>query len=533
MMDRLPPEWRDLLALLPGYDSEATAAPTDYFDTEAAQLAIDFFSECLVLVEGHAAGEPFHLSPWQAAVTAALWGWRREDGSRRYREAFIYVPRKNSKTAWAAGLLCLELFTNPEAGCQLYAAAASREQASHIFRFASEMIRRSPEMSSRARIYRTYKSIEVPSTGSTFRVLSHEAATAHGTGPSFAIVDELHVHPDGELLETLLTGMGARKNPLLINITTADFDRPSPCNSKRDYAASVRDGVIEDSGFLPVLYEAAQDADWTDPEVWKAVNPNWGVSIQPDFLERESKRALADPTYELVFRRMFLNQRTTTDSKFLSVSDFDACEQPEPVLAGVPCYAGLDLSTVSDLSALVLGFPFGEQIYLKSYFFIPERKLQDSSDRVPYATWQRQGWLQVTPGEVIDYGFIRATTNELARLYSLQEIRFDPYNATSLSTQLAEEDGLVMTQMRQGYLSMSPVLKELQRRILNGTLQHDGNPVLRWNVANAVVQQDAAGNIKLAKDKATQRIDGVAAAAMAISGCLTHIAAPTYEVVWI
>jgi phage terminase large subunit-like protein len=527
-------EWKELLSLIPGYESEATAAPTDYFDPEQAQLAIDFFPGVLRFIEGERAGDPFELEPWQQAIVAALWGWRREDGTRRYRETFIFVPRKSGKSPMAAGLLLLSIFTDGEQGGQWYAAAASREQAALVYRHLSGMIAREPELAKRSKLYKSFKSVEFPETGGTFRALASDADNLHGLNVQMAVVDELHAHKDGELVDVLVTATGSRLQPLIVYITTSDFDRPSVCNSKHEYASKVRDGIIDDPSFLPCIWEAEPDDDWTDPAIWAKANPNLGVSVKLEYLQRECRRAMAEPAYENTFRRLHLNQRTTTDSKWLSVTAWDECAAPEPELTGIPCYGGLDLSTTTDLSAFVLAFPIEDTVYLKPYFWIPEARLQDRADRVPYAAWARQGQhIFTTPGQTIDYSFVRAKINELATQYSLQELRFDPHNATQLATQLAEEDGLVLTQHRQGYLSMNAPLKELERRILSGTLAHDGSPVLRWNISNTVVHQDAAGNLKLAKDKATERIDGVAAAAMAISGVMAGTEAPNYEVIWL
>jgi phage terminase large subunit-like protein len=516
---KLAPEWRDLLALLPAYDSEATAAPADYFDAEAAQLALDFFPECLQFIEGERAGEPFQIEPWQQAIVAALWGWRREDGTRRYREALIYVPRKNGKTPFCAGLVLLSMFTDGEPGAQLYSAAADRDQAAIIFKHAAGMLAREPALASRAKIYRSFKSIEYPAQGAVYKALSSDAETKHGLGASLVIVDELHAHRDGELVEVLLTSTGARRSPLTIYITTADFERPSICNRTHTYASGVRDGAIQDRSFLPVIYEAGPDDDWTDPAVWSRTNPNLNVSIKLEYFERLCERAKAEPSYENTFKRLHLNIRTGQDVRWLPVEAWEACRQELPDLIGRECYAGLDLSTTTDISAFVLAFP-GAPLWIVPHFWIPESKLKNRADRVPYRVWERAGLLTVTPGDVVDYDAIRAGIVELGQKYSIQEIRFDPWNATQLATQLAEQEGFELTQMRQGFVSMNAPTKELERKILGRTLAHGGHPVLSWMIGNVAVKMDPAGNIKPDKSKSSERIDGVVAAIMALSGCM-------------
>lgn len=514
-------EWADLLALIPGYDSLSTAAPGDYFDEASADLAISFFPEVLTFIEGERAGEPFELENWQAAIVATLFGWKREDGTRRYRECLIYVPRKNGKTSLIAGLTLLMAIIDREPGGQLYSAAADREQASLIFRHMAGMIAQEPELAKRSRVYRSFKSIEFP--GNTiYKALSSDADTKHGLSANFIVVDELHAHRDGELLEVLKTSTGARRAPLCIYITTADYNRPSICNTLHDYATKVRDGVIQDHSFLPVIYEAPQDADWTDPAVWKLANPNLGVSIREDYLERECKRALAEPTYQNTFRRLHLCQKTSTSTQFIRLEDWEACRvDPFPDHSGREAFGGLDLSTTTDLSAFALAVPLDDgKVALLPHFWIPERKLADKRDRVPYEAWAAQGLITVTDGDVVDYDRIRADIVALGQKYNIQEIRFDPWNSSQLANQLAEQDGFIMTQHRQGYISMNAPSKEFERRTVGRLLAHDGNPILKWMVGNVAMKLDEAGNIKPDKSKSTERIDGVVAAIMALSGAM-------------
>jgi phage terminase large subunit-like protein len=526
-------EWKELLSLIPGYDSEASAAPTDYFDPDLAQLAIDFFPSLLCFIEGERANDPFELEPWQKAIVAALWGWRREDSTRRYRECFLFVPRKNGKSPFAAGLMLLSAYTDGEEGAQLYAAAASREQAGLVYRHASGMVAREPELARRAKLYKSFKSIEFPGTGSTFRALASDADNLHGLNVSFVVVDELHSHKNSELVDVLVTATGSRRQPLIVYITTSDFDRPSICNQKHEYASKVRDGIIDDPSFLPCIWEAEPDDDWTDPASWAKANPNLGVSVKLEYLQRECRRAMAEPAYENTFRRLHLNQRTSVESRWLNLTDWDACKRTFPDLTGLPCWAGLDLSSTTDLSALVLAFEVEGVVYLQPHFWIPERKLTEKQDRVPYEAYRRQGILEVTPGDVVDYDFIRARINELGQTYAIQELRADPWNSTQLLIQLAEQDGFTVTQHRQGFVGMSAGTKELERRVLGRTVVHDGNALLRWQIGNTQLKQDPAGNVKPDKAKSRERIDGAVASIMAVSGITAKLEVPDYRVIWL
>ena len=525
-----PSEWADLLSLIPGYDSISTASEGDYFDEEAAQFAIDFFAECLQFIEGSRAGQPFLLEPWQQAITAALWGWKRADGTRRYRECLIYVPRKNGKTPWMAGLMILEMFTSHEPGAQLYSAAASRDQSGLLFRHASGMIQAEPELAKRAKIYRSLKSIEYQQENAIFKALAADAGTQHGLGASFVVVDELHAHRDAELVQVLQTSMAARAQPLMLYITTADYDRPSICNTKYDYAVKVRDGQLDDPAFLPCIYEIAADDDWKDPNVWAKANPNLGVSVNYAYLARECQRAQQEPSYENVFKRLHLNLRTGQAERWLSVEDWQACEADAwPDLSAVPCYLGLDLSTTTDLTACVAVWQLDGLLYVKPHFWLPSAKITANKDKVPYDVWARQGWVTITEGNSIDYAKIRADINALAEQYRVQEVRADPFNATMLCGLLADEDGIPVTYVRQGYLSLNAPAKELERAIIAHQVQHDGNPCLAWQFGHVAIEMDSAGNIKPSKAKSTERIDGIAATINAISGILSGPQRSVYE----
>lgn len=521
---RVPKEWRSLLKRIPGYCPFSTAEIGQWFDVDEAAHALDFFAECLTLIEGEHAGKPFVLQEWQASIVANLFGWKKKDGTRRYREVFLYVPRKNGKTPFAAGLMLYVGHCDGEPGAQLYSAASERDQAALIFRHMSGMIEAEPELASRSRVYRSLKSIEFPQSG-VFKSLSASADSKHGMGAHFVCLDELHAHKSSDLSDVLLTSTASRRQPIVLYTTTADIIRPSHCNEKYDYAKGVQTGTIADSAFLPVIYEATEEDDWTHPDTWAKANPNLGVSVQLDYLARECEKAKRQPSYENTFKRLHLNLRTGQKERWLRVEDWAACHA-EWVPDG-PCWGGLDLSTTTDLSAFVLAFLDGETIRLVPHFWIPERKLKDS-DRVPYELWAQQGHLTVTPGDVTDYAIIRRDLLAIAERYDLQHVRYDPWNASHLVNEL-QGDGLQMVQHRQGFASMSGPSKEFERRIIGRTLSHDGNPVLSWMVGNAALAEDAAGNIKPDKKRSSERIDGVTASIMAVAGALTGEASSIYN----
>jgi site-specific DNA recombinase len=365
------------------------------------------------------------------------------------------------------------------------------------------------------------------------KVISAEAYTKHGVNAHGVIIDELHAQPDRELVDVLTTSTGARRQPLIIYITTADFDRESICNEKYDYACKVRDGVIDDPAFLPVIYEAARDDDWTDPAVWAKANPNLGVSVSLEYLERECIRAKETPTYENTFKRLHLNMKTQQDVRWLSLENWDACNAriDEAALTGRECYGGLDLSTTTDLSAFVLVFQESDGgITLLPKFWVPADNAhkREKRDRVPYETWARQGLIEMTPGNVIDYDRIRMRINELGQRFHIQELAIDPWNATQLSLQL-QGDGFEVIQFGQGFKEMTAPTKEFEKLVISRKIRHGGNPVLRWMAGNVSAETDAAGNLKPSKKKSNERIDGIVAAIMALGRALQHGGIQTYS----
>jgi phage terminase large subunit-like protein len=511
-----------LVDQIPGYDPVETRGDS-VFDEEAARNAIDFFPECLRHVKGERADEPFRLEPWQQAIIANLFGWKRPDGTRRYREALLFVPRKNGKSCLGAGIGLLLLFCDGEPGAEVYSAAADRDQANIVFSMAKAMVLAEPTLSQASEVLQ--KSIRLRGLLSFYKVVSSEVNTKHGYNAHGVIVDELHAQPNPELVDVLKTSQGARRQPLMVYITTSDFEREgSVCNEKHSYACKVRDGIIDDPSFLPVIYEADKEEDWTTPEVWRKANPNLGISLSEEFLTEECQKAQELPRYENTFKRLFLNIRTGQEVRWLSIESWDAsaggipAKDLEDHLLGETCYGGLDLSSVSDLTAFALVFPREAGNYAAVLrFWVPAENARERErrDKVPYHTWAREGWLEETPGGSVDYATIRKRINELGEQYAIQEVAIDPYNAEHTSQDL-KSDGFEPVFFRQGFLSMSGPSKQLETLIIAGKLQHGGNPVLRWNISNVTCAEDSAGNIKPNKAKSGEKIDGVVATIMAL-----------------
>jgi len=494
-----------------------------YFDDAKADRACEFFSRFLKHTKGEWAGESFELEQWQKdQIIRPLFGNHRPDGTRQYRTAFVAIPRKAGKSTLAAGLALYLLLADGEMGAEIYSAAADKEQARIVFEQARQMVEAYPALRQRISIYKN--TLVVEATGSSYKALSADAFTKHGLNAHAIIFDELHAQPNRELWDVLTTSTGARKQPITFAITTAGHDKHSICYEQWAYAEGVRDGLIDDRSFLPCIYAADQDDDWTLPETWKKAHPGLGVSVRQDYFETECNKAKAVPSYENTFRQLLLNQWTESSARWLSSESWQACGKELPDLKGQFCFAGLDLATTTDIAALVLAFPTDDSVVLLPSFFVPQEALRKRSqrDRVPYDLWAEQGHLIATPGKVIDYEIIRQTINELSEIYQIKEIGLDRWNSSQLAAQL-EGDGFELIGFGQGFASMSAPTKELEALVIGEKLIHPDQPVLNWMCANTVVEMDAAGNVKPSKKKSTERIDGIVASIMAIGRLMVTI----------
>lgn len=497
------------------------------FDERAAERVRTFFSRFLRHSKGQWAGKPFDLQPWQwERLIAPLFGWKRADGTRRYRKAGVWIPKKNGKSALASGVSLYLLVADGEAGAEVYNFAADRNQASIVFDEAVNMVEASEGLLSRLDVLRSTKRIVYPGQAAFYRAMSAEAPTKEGLNWHGFILDELHAQHDRVLYDTLRYGGRARRQPLELTISTAGFDRHSIGYEQYQYAKGVAEDRIEDLAFLPLIYEAEVEDDWTAEEVWRKANPSLGVTVTVETFRQDCVEAQASPAKENAFRRYLLNQWTEQDVRWLQLARWDACATPvnPDDLEGRECYAGLDLSSTTDLTALALLFPDDQGGYdLLCFFWVPEEgaRKREKTDRVPYRQWIKAGLIEATPGDTVDQDLIRRRIGELGNKYQIREIAIDRWNATQITTQLMG-DGFEVIAFGQGFASMSSPTKELESLVLAGKLRHGGNPVLRWCAGNVSVEQDAAENLKPSKKKSVERIDGVVAAVMALGRAMVR-----------
>lgn len=509
-------------------DMETAAERGLRFDRKAAQHAIDFFG-FLKHSKGEWAGQEFRLSPWQQFITWNIFGWKRVDGRRRFRTVYIEVPRKNGKTTWLSGIGLYLLVADGESGAEIYSAATMRDQAKLSWGEAARMVSGSNALSQMVKLYRASSTLVLEQTHSKFVPLGADADTLDGLNVHGALIDELHAHKTRAVVDVLDTATVARRQPLIVEITTAGSDRNSVCWEHHEYTRQVLEGAIVDDTWFGFISTVDEGDAWDDPASWQKANPNFGISVSIDDLAAKAGRAKKLPAAQNAFRRLHLNQWTQQSERWIDMSlwDENAGTVDEKRLEGRVCYGGLDLSSVSDMTAWVMLFPHDvnhEELDVLARFWIPEAKLNDDSNRYldQYRVWVQQGYLQVTPGDAIDYAFVKRQILDDARRFRVMSINVDRlFQAYQLSLELVDE-GLQIFGLGQGFLSMAAPTRELERRLLNKQIHHGGNPVLCWMADNVAVKQDAAGNMKPDKAGSQGKIDGIVALIMALDRAMRH-----------
>lgn len=506
---------------IPGYDPYRDAGECT-FDIAKATRAIQFFERFLTHSKGRWAGKPFTLADWQKAIVANLFGWINPDGTRRYREALIYVARKNGKSLLCAGLALYLLLCDGEAGAEIYTAAADRSQARLVFDAACQMVGRSPDLAKRASVF-AHEIKSVADAAAMIKPLSSEAYSKHGFNAHGILIDELHaLGSNVELVDVLTTSIGARSQPLTVYITTADFVRESACNTKLKYARGVRDGAIADPTFLPVIYALDAEDDWTDEANWAKANPNLGVSVSLEYLRSEYRKAITEPSRQTVFRKLHLNQQTDAQSIWIDGQAWRECGAPVDVGPGEPCWVGVDLALGHDFTAAALLFrprADGEPYRVLMRYWYPEGRARQRGHEIgiPLEMWIAQGLVKGTPGDATDEDTVLADLQEIAATYQVQDFAFDRYRANAITSKLLA-DGLPVQLISQTIPVLCAPSAELERRVMNRQIAHGGNHVLAWMMGNCSVQYDGKGNFMPHRtDPKHKKIDGVAALVNAIA----------------
>lgn len=495
------------------------------------ERVVAFFEKILRHSKGQNAGKPFILLPWQHHVLRELFGRLNPDGTRQHRVGYIELPKKQGKSTTLAGIALYMTAFDSEPGAEVYGAACDREQAGIIYREAASMVRASPALSKHLEVIDSRKTIIHKASNSFYRVLSADAFRAEGLNIHALLFDELHAQRDRRLWDALRYGGAARRQPLLLSITTAGFDRKSICWEQHAYAERCMADPTVDPAFFGCIYaappECGADGSWKKEKIWRQANPSLGETITVESFAADAREADQSPSKLNAFLRYRLNVWTTQDVRWLSPAAWAKCGgRLRDDLEQREWFAGLDLASTTDLSALVLVSQADDGSFdVLPYFWVPEQNAAERTlrDKVDYVGWIRDGHIRATDGNVTDYDVIRRDIVEIANTYKIRQLAIDRWNATQLATQLQGE-GLDVVGFGQGYGSMSSPSKQLETLVASERIRHGDHPVLSWMAANVAVQSDHQQNIKPSKAKSTERIDGIVSLVMALG---LHAAATT------
>ena len=513
---------------LKNYKPSKFMLPTSHYDKKKADRAVTFI-ENLCHTKGKWAGTPFWLLPWQEQLIRDIFGIVKPDGNRQFRTAFVEICKKVGKSELAAAIALYLLYADNEPSAEVYGAAADRQQASIVFDVAKQMVEMSPALMKRSKLMGATKRIVNYGNAGYYQVLSAEVGGKHGFSVSGLVFDEIHTQPNRQLYDVLTKGSSdARQNPLHFIITTAGNDRHSIAYELHTKAVDILEGRRVDPTFYPVVYGLKDDEDWEDEANWYKVNPSLGYTVDVERLRDAYREAKQNPADEITFKWLRCNMWVSSTVAWIPDAIYMRGNEPINMasLEGRDCYAGLDLSSTGDITALVLIFPprdEDEKFVLLPYFWIPEETIPKrvKANSVPYDIWEKQGYIMSTEGNVIHYDFIEKFIMDLSEKYHILEIAVDRWNATHVIQNL-EDNGLTMVPFGQGFASMSAPTKEFYRLLMEGKIIHGSHPVMRWMAGNVVVDTDPAGNIKVTKAKSKEKIDGIVAAIMALDRAVRH-----------
>lgn len=494
-----------------------TDLETFEFDLDEAREAVNFM-ELFKHTKGDLAGQYFHLEPWEVFIVYNLFGFK-ENGKRRFKRSYVEIPRKNGKTFLGAAVALYCFMADDESGAEVYTAATKLDQAAICFEQGYNMLQPfNSEHGFEMIMNNSFNNRRVVWESNLFKPLSKEHKTLDGLNPHCAIIDEYHAHPSDELYNVIVNGMGARTNPLLFTITTAGFDRSSACYAHREYCQGVLSGKFIDDNLFAIIYTIDEDDDWKEESTWIKANPNWGVSVNPDFIRQQVKEARESATKEYEFKTKLLNCWVDSYESWIKEPVIKACANEFEAPEGAECTGGLDLASTGDFSALTFDFEIDGEHRCLTKYYLPEDKVREWNGHMGkqiYA-WVQDGWITTTPGNVTDYGFIERDIKQFCEKYSVRSIGYDPWNAKQFATKLYE-DGINMRAFSQAIGNISHPTKRLEELIVSGKWQYDGNPVTLWMFGNVNIYRDANLNIKVIKSKdQNKKVDGVVSIIMAI-----------------
>lgn len=494
-----------------------------YFDPDEAAKVCKFI-ELLPHTKGQLAGQKIRLEPWQIWILTTVFGWRRTaDGGRRFRRVYIEVPRGNGKSSLSSGVALYCLLADKEPGAEVYSFATTRDQAGIVFNDAKRMVQQTASLRSHFGVEVLSHALYVPKTNSTFQAKSADGSTLDGLNTHLAVVDELHAHRTRAVYDVVETSLGKRVNSLMWVITTAGFDTSGICYEVRTMVRNVLNRSVVDESQFGIIYGLDEGDDWKSLAALEKANPNWGVSVMPEVVTSLQKKAIAIPSAAGNFMTKHLDVWCSAASGWMNMPAWDKCAREElrrEDFEGEPCYIGLDLGSKSDMTAKVLMFPREDRdgrTYFVTFadFYLPSRAIETSPNS-QYRGWVEQGLIRVTEGAMTDFNVVEEDIREDLSRYSVQSIAYDPWQATQLISSL-EDSGAPLVECRMTVQQISEPMKTLEALVLDGRIQHDGNPCLTWMMGNVVAKVDAKDNIFPRKERYEQKIDGPVAMIIALS----------------
>lgn len=477
------------------------------------------FLEKLPHVKGRwaARNETFALSDWQIFCTVNIFGWYyKKTSRRRFREVYIEVPRKNGKSFYTAGIGVGMLTIDGETGAEVYCGATTEKQAWEIFRPAKQICQRTPQLCEKYGIEVNAKSLSILANGSRFEPVIGNPGD--GASPSCGIADEFHEHKTSDLVDTFQTGMGARENPIQINITTAGSDTGGPCYEKRDDVIQILKGAVEDDSIFGIIYTLDKSDKWDTVEAQKKANPNYNISVDAEFLKGQLSQARRSAIKQVAYKTKHLNMWVGAKAAWMNMLAFQACRKTSLSIddfKGRQCYIALDLASKIDIADMCILFPPVKGGKWAAFFkhYLPEDVILEG-DNTRYKAWHTDGWLTSTPGNVTDFAYIEDDLTDLKSDYEIARVPFDPFQATYFSTRMMEE-GFPMVEIGATVKNFSQPMKEIEALILQKNIQFEMDPVLMWMFGNVVARLDKKDNIFPNKERFENKIDGVVALIMA------------------
>lgn len=511
------------------------------WDAAAAERAFQFFGLLSLPCDGELDGKPFKLEPFQEFIVGSLFGWKGEDGYRRFRTAYVEQGKGNGKTPLAAGIGLYGLVADGEAGAEIYSGATTAFQAGILFRDAKRMVTASAALAPRLEVLE--HNIAYPRTDSFFRPVSSEHRQLSGPRPHMALIDEVHEHPNALVVDKLRAGTKGRRQALVFEITNSGHDRTSVCWAHHEYSRKILEGSLANDSWFAYVCGLDPCADcrakgkdmpdetcgkcdrWDDEATWPKANPNLGVSITLKYLREQVAEAKGMPTKEGIVKRLNFCLWTESETAWLPRELWALGAVPVRVRPGARCHGGLDMAAKLDLAAFALAFPDGAGgVDLLAWFWIPEATAdaREKADKVPYRVWAREGRVKLTPGNVVDPNVIEKDIQGLAGQYQLESVRYDQWNATQMALNL-QQYGLTMVEFAQSPANYNEPTREFERLLKAGKLRHGAHPVLDWCASNVTVLTDRRGLVRPVKPEAqsAKKVDGIQAAVMALAGLIT------------